>query len=302
MLVYDDGSTDETPRILERISKRDPRFRVMGHTPLGIVGALSTLADAADAPFIGRMDADDISHRARLADTLALLEADPDLALGSVQVAGFPKGRLGPGMARYIDWLNSRVTPDEIADDMFVESPLCHPAVVMRKEMFEAVGGYIDDGGPEDYGLWLRLHRHGCRMAKIRRCRFFWRDSDMRLTRCDPRYDKPRFLKTKVNTLAELHLNSAPPIVIWGAGKLGRQLSRILDKKGHPPRAFIDVDPKKVGHRVHGAIVQGVPENRTEIRGRFILVAVGAWGIREKIRTHLIGLGLKERSHFVCVA
>src|SRR3954453_1059263 len=61
-IVVDDGSVDETPRLLERWACRDPRFRIVRNPdPLGIVASLNRALESASAPLIARMDADDIS-------------------------------------------------------------------------------------------------------------------------------------------------------------------------------------------------------------------------------------------------
>ena len=302
MRIYDDGSADNTLEIAARFSGRDSRFKIVAGPHLGIVGALVQAIASTDAPFLARMDGDDISHPRRLEETMALLDDRPGVAVASTLVAGFPDGGVGPGMARYIDWLNSRVTATEIARDIFVESPICHPSVIMRRDAYDQVGGYVDDGGPEDYGLWLRFHGYGFQMAKHPAVRFFWRDSRHRLSRTDTRYGRDRFVTAKTAALEELFLGSARTIVIWGAGKIGRMFSRSLATRGFPPAAFIDVDPKKVGRTVHGVPVVGMPSCKADVPGDLILSAVGSEGAREKIRAHLTQLGLREHCHFVSVA
>ena len=43
-------------------------------------------------------------------------------------------------MRRYERWLNSLVAAEEIRRDLLVESPLCHPSVVIRRRALEDVG------------------------------------------------------------------------------------------------------------------------------------------------------------------
>jgi glycosyltransferase involved in cell wall biosynthesis len=302
VLIFDDGSKDHTLEIAERYAKQDARFRVVGSDRVGIVEALNRAAEQTDAPFLARMDGDDISHPERLADTLALLDTHPELELAGVLVAGFPETALGPGMARYIDWLNKRVTPEDIARDIFIESPLCHPSVIMRRRAFEAAGGYQDNGGPEDYGLWLRFHCRGFQMAKVPKIRLLWRDSLRRLSRTDDRYARHRFVDLKVEALERMYLSRNGPVTIWGTGKIGRMFSRALARRGYAPVAFIDIDKKRIGRTVHGAPVLDVPRRSSEIPGGLLLAAVGTAGARERIRAHLTGLGLMEHCHFVSIA
>src|SRR5947209_6577962 len=61
-IVVDDGSVDETPRLLEGWARRDPRFRIVRNPePLGIVASLNRALEMASAPVVARMDADDVS-------------------------------------------------------------------------------------------------------------------------------------------------------------------------------------------------------------------------------------------------
>jgi glycosyltransferase involved in cell wall biosynthesis len=52
--------------ILEKYARRDSRVKVVPLPPTGIVGAINAGIAEAKAPFIARMDADDLSHPRRL--------------------------------------------------------------------------------------------------------------------------------------------------------------------------------------------------------------------------------------------
>lgn len=302
VLLFDDGSQDRTVDIISETAKRDHRVKLVGVERVGLVDALKRTIGASKAPLIARMDGDDISHPERLARQVAFLDKYPDIAVVSCLVRHFPEERIRGGMARYEAWLNSLVTPDEIARDFFVESPLCHPSVVMRREAYEAVDGYLDDGTPEDYGLWLQLAESGFSFAKVNEVLFYWREGSHRFSRTDSRYHPSRFLELKLRFLKRWYLKGYRAFSIWGAGKLGRRLSRALEQVEINIASFIDIDPKKVGHRVHGALVTPLPNRKNEIGSDIILVAVGNASARQKIRTYLANLGLVELRDFICVA
>jgi hypothetical protein len=186
---------------------------------------------------------------------------------------------------------------------VFVESPLCHPSVVMRRAAYERAGGYLDDGFPEDYHLWLRFWRLGLPMAKVSAVLFSWRDRPERVTRTDPRCDPSRLAELKLRFLLAGPLRDRGPVAIWGAGPTGRGWARRLRAAGVEVAAHVDIDPRKIGQRAgSGAPIVGPGALAGGIPGGFLLVAVGAAGARQQIRAYLGGLGLSDPDDFVCVA
>ncbi len=66
-------------------------------------------------------------------------------------------------------------------------------------------------------------------------------------------------------------------------------------------RAFVEVDPRKVGGRRHGAPIVAVAE-AGRLRGPLHLAAVGQEGARERIRAEGARLGLAAGFDLVAVA
>ncbi|MCK5797013.1 MAG: glycosyltransferase, partial [Deltaproteobacteria bacterium] len=212
VIVVDDGSRDATADIAAAYVARDDRVRLVQTPPRGIVSALNTGLARVQAPFLARMDADDLCLPERLALQRRWLMRRRDLVGVGSLVESFGEGAETEGWRRYIRWLNSRLTARDIARDLLVESPLAHPSVTLRMEALRAVGGYRDFDGPEDYDLWLRLARAGGRFAKVPRVLLRWRDHAARLTRKDGRYRPEAFLRCKVNHLlaGPLHASERP--------------------------------------------------------------------------------------------
>jgi hypothetical protein len=245
------------------------------------------------------MDADDVCDPERLRAQAARLQADADLSvLGTcVRLVG---GR-GPneGMHEYVRWLNSLLDHEAIVRDLFVESPLAHPSVMMRAELLARLGGYRAFDGPEDYDLWLRAHAAGARFAKLPEVLLDWRDAPSRLSRTDPRYAAARFRELKIRAL-EAGALAQRPAVVWGAGPVGKGWSRALRARGHRVAAFVEVHPGRLGQRIHGVPV--VPVEEAVIAGALHLAAVGQPGAREEIRRHAARLGLRDGADLIAVA
>jgi len=267
-----------------------------------LVGALRAAIGASDAELLARMDADDRCHPDRLAKQLEMLDARPELAAVGSAVRCFPAELVAAGMRRYEEWLNSLLTPEQIAGDIFVESPMCHPSVTMRRTAYEAVGGYLDDGCPEDYHLWLRFHAHQLPMAKSPRVLLEWRESADRLTRVDPRYDHDRFFELKERYLLAGPLAERSRITIWGAGRNGRAWGRRLEARGRAIGAYVDVDRRKIGRAIRGVPIIAPEELEPCGSAQYLVAAVGTTGARPRIREFLHQRGLREPDHFVCVA
>jgi len=297
IIAVDDGSTDNTLAILQTWAARDTRLRVLSRPHEGIITALNAGLEACRARYVARMDADDICHPKRLERQVAILDAHPEVALVSCLVEGFPKEDLREGFRIYIDWQNSLVGDEDIRREMFVESPLAHPSVTFRKTLVEALGGYQEHGWAEDYDLWLRLYLQGARFAKIPEVLVSWREYPERLTRSDGRYSVENFLRAKAYYLARGPLSGREAVIIWGAGMMGRRLSKQLERQQAPLVAFIDVDPKKIGRTRRGLPILA-PEELVERWERYanpvVLAAVGARGARALIRERLNGFGLRE--------
>ena len=291
VIAVDDGSADATLAILRAWGERDPRVRVIAQPAQGLVAALNRAIAEAQAPLLARMDADDVAHPRRFARQVAFLEQHREVGVAGCLVRCFPRTALKQGMLRYERWVNALITHQQIERDLFVESPLPHPSVVMRADVVRAAGGYRDAGWPEDYDLWLRLFGQGVRFAKAPEVLHFWRDRPDRLSRTHAAYASTQFRRCKVHYLREMHLQGREAVAIWGAGKEGKALARHLKRAGLRLARFIDVDPNKIGQTVLGAPVVSAEGLR---RDEYLLVAVGAAGAREEIRAELAARGFAE--------
>jgi len=301
VLAVDDGSTDATPEMLATWAALDRRVRVMTQRPEGIVAALEAARAAARAPWLARMDADDVCAPARLERQLALMEADPTIVACGCGVEYFPAEAVRDGARRYESWLNEAVTPDEIDRQIFVECPLAHPTFFLSTEAVRAVGGYRDEGWPEDYDLLLRLWAAGGRLAQVPDALLAWREGPDRHSRTHPRYAPEAFLACKVHHLGRTLLVGRSGAVVWGAGPVGKAAARALQEAGTALLAFVDVDPRKLGQEIHGAPVLDA-ETGLGIDGALHLAAVGQPGARDDIREVLRAAGKTELRDFVAIA
>lgn len=152
VVVVDDGSTDATREVIERIASEDARVRLVRHERnRGHAAALTTGIDAAASPLVAVLDADDLATSTRLEAQVGLF-ADPAVAA------------VGGGAA-FVDVEGrefARVTyptgADEVRARLQSTSALVHASATIRTDAVRAVGGYRQAFRLAlDYDLWLRL-------------------------------------------------------------------------------------------------------------------------------------------------
>lgn len=298
LVVVDDGSVDNTAGILESFAA-DPRVKVLVNRQSGLVNALNYGFSECGAPFVARMDGDDISHPERLKTQLAIFAANPEVGLVASSFRHFPRRSLKVGMLAYEEWQNRLLSHDRIMSDLFVESPFVHPGVMFRREILSALGGYRDIGWAEDYDLWLRMAFSGVRFARSEKPLLFWRDRPDRATRTMSEYSAEAFRRCKIHHLQNGFLRGSSEVILAGAGKEGRAWQRALAGVGIKVSLWVDVDPKKKGRILHGAEV--VSANDLKSVPARMLVTVGTRGARAGIREWACTAGFKEGTDFICV-
>jgi glycosyltransferase involved in cell wall biosynthesis len=277
VVVVDDGSDESVRSLLPE----DDRVVLVQQGPEGIVSALERGRKRCRHEWIARLDADDAALPGRVAAQTRFLMDHPNVAVvgGRAQMNSV-LGKLTDGMQRYLDWVNGI---EDWHAELLVESPLFHPAVMMRASVIEQLGGYREGDLPEDYDLWLRVVSAGHQIAAVSQDVVRLRDHPARLTRTDSRYRRLAFQALKMEFLDRGPLSNPKRVAVWGAGKTGRSWLRWLKTAGHDvPVVF---DP------FQGTERQGVPirppNELAELRLDHLIVAVGVAGARQTIREQI---------------
>jgi glycosyltransferase involved in cell wall biosynthesis len=152
LLVVDDGSTDETPRILSGLD--DPRVRVLRNPEnLGLARSLNRGLAEARGELIARQDADDVSERDRFARQVRFLGARPEVAMVGCEYRQIdPNGEV---VGRV------RLPRDHVALmwALHFHCPFVHSGVLWRREPVAAEVGAYDEGfgTAMDYEMWHRI-------------------------------------------------------------------------------------------------------------------------------------------------
>jgi glycosyltransferase involved in cell wall biosynthesis len=299
-IVINDGSTDDSLAIARSFASRDPRFQIFDEPHAGLIPSLEKGVEHCGAEIIARMDADDWMHRDRLRLQSAALDAHPELDAVGCFVRIFPRQGLLDGRRAYERWLHSMRNPETIWRERFVECPVAHPSLMIRKQALVA-HPYRDRGWPEDYDLLLRLLRKGPKIGMVEQRLVGWRDHPQRLSRTHENYELDRFTACRAWHLSRDFLEGCPRYVLWGHGRTGRALRRALTVHGHQPELIVDVHPRRIGQRIHGAEVIS-PEALSQHEVGRLVASVAGPGPRKEIRAALDSMGFREGSDYIFAA
>jgi len=152
-LIINDGSTDSSVNIIE--SYEDERIRLVHNTEnFGLIKTLNKGIEMAFGKYIIRMDADDISENNRIEIQVNFMEKNNDVAVAGSNGVIFLSDK--PLIKKPTDF---PIKYSEIRCKLLFESPIIHPAVIMRKNVllknnYRYRNEYKDT---EDYGLWMEI-------------------------------------------------------------------------------------------------------------------------------------------------
>lgn len=149
LIIIDDGSFDTTEAIIKSFT--DERIKYYKKNHEGLVSALNFGVQQAQALYIARMDADDIAKLERLEKQLSFMKSKDLVVCGTyadiIDQAGTVIG-------------NMSYPPNQFQIKLFtlLHNPFIHPSVMIRRDIFEKVGGYRKFFRHiEDYELWTRI-------------------------------------------------------------------------------------------------------------------------------------------------
>lgn len=298
VVAVDDGSADGSGERLERAARREPRLRVLHTARRGLPSALATAHAHARAPLLARHDADDLSHRDRLALQVAHLAAHPRVAVVGSRLRLFPAASVRAGMRRWAAWHNGLLAHEEMAREVLVESPLAHGTALLRARWVERAGGWTERGWAEDVDLWIRLLETGARFAKLSRVLYAWRQHPASATWNDPRYARHRMRELRLHALGRGPLARGRRVVLVGVGASLCTWRRDLEDRGYEVEVVERGRPPGVAPRAGAAAASGCGGWTP---GPPRVLVFGAAPARRRWREFLVRAGAVEGRDFVFV-
>jgi glycosyltransferase involved in cell wall biosynthesis len=149
LIVVDDGSTDDTPRLLQEYGDA---IRVFRQENRGVSAARNGGISVSRGALIAFLDSDDLWLQGKLERQVEFFKAHADALICQTEEIWVRNGRrVNPGK-RHRKRGGMIFEPSL---DLCLVSP---SAVMVRRELFQCVG-FFDEGLPacEDYDLWLRV-------------------------------------------------------------------------------------------------------------------------------------------------
>jgi len=130
LIIVNDGSTDRTGEILQKISRKDKRIRVISYIKNKGASFASNLGlSQAKGQFVARMDADDISVPARLAKQVMFLQDNPKVIVVGGQCELIDREGNSIGMK------NFPMEHCDIYDALYQYNPIQHPSLMINRKL-----------------------------------------------------------------------------------------------------------------------------------------------------------------------
>lgn len=152
IIAINDCSTDKTLDILQTMSQRDQRIKIINNeTNLKLIKTLNKGIAICQGEYIARMDSDDIALPSRIEKEVLFLEANNDHDIVSTLFYAFRTENPSKKDFHYSPLLDS-----QLRAFMLFKSGICHPAVMIRKRVFSELGLSFGEEylHVEDYALW----------------------------------------------------------------------------------------------------------------------------------------------------
>jgi GT2 family glycosyltransferase len=167
LFLVDDGSKAHTDyeSLCENIDVKIIRLA----KNLGITGAMNmglTEILTGQFKYIARIDCGDICVAERFAKQFAFLEKHGEIS--TLGTACEFRDRNEKNELLYSRIITLPSTPEESRKRLYFNSPVCHPAMMVRREVFEKIGFYSENyPAAEDYDLMWRINNAGLNIVNI---------------------------------------------------------------------------------------------------------------------------------------
>ncbi len=296
LIAIDDHSDDDSAQILNQYSRLDDRISTYSNNGRGIIDALQTGYQYSSGQFIHRMDSDDVMSKDKLQLLYEATKIDQESTIAIGLVSYFSAQPLGQGYKKYADWLNRLTSSGTNFKDIYKECTIPSPCWMVSRTVFEKAGGFTHKIYPEDYDLAFRFKALGLRVQPVLKEIHYWRDYNTRTSRTNEHYSDNRFTDLKVHHFLRQDKDVNASLILWGAGKKGKQIAKNLNKN-NVDFIWACNNPQKIGHNIYGTILKDLSVF-SDFEGAQILVAVSSPQEENYIRSIITSYDHHQFYHF----
>lgn len=282
LIAVNDDSSDGSLDLLTRFSVDDRRIKVLQNSGQGIIEALQTAYAASSGELIHRMDADDKMPPLKLRRMTEAWERGTVIT-GKVEYFS-DEWMVGLGFQSYQRWINGLMDKGHLWDEVYMECPIPSPAWLLHRSDLDRIGAFDSRLLPEDYDLCFRMYEAGIKVKTVKETLHLWRDSQNRTSRKDPAYFPMAYYPLKLHYFLKLDRAVDRPLFLWGAGKKGKLLARLLKASGVAFRWITD-NEKKIGVDIYDIAVEAV--DRTQLSKGQTILAVASPEDKQSIKASL---------------
>ena len=165
IVICNDGSTDGTLSLAERLAADDPRIRVVSQENRGSGGAYNTAVRNARSDLIVMLSADDLLLPEHLEEFDVFIDVHQEASIFSCDGYYEYEDGARETAAPHLKWKDPAVcTLEDLLSACFFDM-----GTIYRRSVFDAVGGFREDLYAEDYPFFLLAFAKGHRHAYLNR-------------------------------------------------------------------------------------------------------------------------------------
>ncbi len=168
LIVIEDGSTDNTAKVLADYQARDPRIQVYRQSNSGVAASINRGCLLANGKYIVLMGADDLSHPKRFEIQVDYLEKHPDIGICGTWMCAFEGNK---------KTLFQYPTDPDIAKSMLpFQLSVVGGSIMFARAMYLQIGvrNRQNIGATDDYMFVVEYSKH-CRISSIPEVLYLYR-------------------------------------------------------------------------------------------------------------------------------
>ncbi|OPJ54847.1 glycosyltransferase [Clostridium oryzae] len=289
-IVIDDGSSDDSHKIINGYASRDNRIIVISREHKGLVYSLNEGINMASGKYVARMDADDISMPARLEKQVNYLDKNKSTDILGTFIEAF--GDVDDNEKNTCNRaFNFQIDEENIVEISLKGTPIAHPSVMFRSDCIRSLGGYDElYKYTEDYELWIRALNYGYQIKNIQEKLLKYRIHNGSKSVLDSK-NKERdneIIKCKLKYVT--FINNVTNYIIWGASNGGNMLYSVINESFNNMKLCAYIDKYKGGEFNGVKIVH--PDKISDIKFDYIFIATQPG--KEEAEIYLNNLGYKR--------